>query len=298
MSEQNLFDEIVEYPDMERLDLYHRLVGLDSIKERLSKEASIMLNPSVFNEWIETHHDPGATIFADFGKRPPLFIFAGDVGTGKSALAKSFGAEIAKTMDTTVELYPLSLESRGKGTVGEMTRLLSTAFRTILEVAKNNLGKKGLIFLIDEADAVAQSRELSQMHHEDRAGVNTLLRGIDDVASSGLPVVIIMCTNRSNSLDPAIKRRSAAIFDFSRPNLEQREFLLNEALTPLGFDNAQITELATITGEGVPFTYSDITQRLLPSMVLASFPVSPITFEIAKEVTKRVQATPPFQEVS
>ena len=296
MNDQNLFDEIVEYPDLMRLDLYHRLVGLETVKERLIKEASIMIKPDVFKTWANSFHDPDAKIFEDFSKRPPLFIFAGDVGTGKSALAKSFGAEIAKTLDTAVELYPLSLESRGKGVVGEMTRLLSNAFREVLAVAKKSNGKKGVILLIDEADAVAQSRELNQMHHEDRAGVNTLLRGIDDISMSGLPVVIVMCTNRSNALDPAIKRRAAGIFEFCRPTEQQREFILGEAFEPLGFDKEQISELAKITGQGIPFTYSDITQRLLPSIVLSAFPNSAITFDVAKLVAERLQATPPFKD--
>ena len=34
------------------------------------------------------------------------------------------------------------------------------------------------ILLIDEADALAQSPAQSQMHHEDRAGVNALVRKI------------------------------------------------------------------------------------------------------------------------
>ena len=46
----------------------------------------------------------------------PLWI--GDVGTGKSALAESFGDDIARTIDIPVFLYRLSLASRGSGAVG------------------------------------------------------------------------------------------------------------------------------------------------------------------------------------
>ena len=36
-------------------------------------------------------------------------------------------------------------------------------------------GRGAVILLVDEADALAQSREAAQMHHEDRAGVNAFL---------------------------------------------------------------------------------------------------------------------------
>src|SRR5258708_8208659 len=76
------------------------------------------------------------------------------------------------------------------------------------------------ILLIDEADSLAQSREMAQMHHEDRAGVNALIRGIDDVANAKLACLVLMCTNRLGALDPAIRRRAAALFEFARPSQE------------------------------------------------------------------------------
>ena len=101
--------------------------------------------------------------------------------------------------------YSLSLSARGQGSVGEMTMLLSDAFQLVAEAAKGGRGKDGklrhgTILLIDEADALAQSRELAQMHHEDRAGVNALIRGIDGLRRNGLPVLTIMCTNRLSAL--------------------------------------------------------------------------------------------------
>ena len=66
-----------------------------------------------------------------------------------------------------------------------MTNLLSKAFAEVKHVARRaHAGRRhnaGIVLLIDEADALAQSRELAQMHHEDRAGVNALIRGIDDL---------------------------------------------------------------------------------------------------------------------
>lgn len=66
-----------------------------------------------------------------------------------------------------------------------------------------------MILLVDEADALAQSRESDQMCHEDRAGVNAFIRDIDRFANGGLPAVVLMRTNRLNALDPAVRRRAA-----------------------------------------------------------------------------------------
>jgi AAA+ superfamily predicted ATPase len=65
-----------------------------------------------------------------------------------------------------------------------------------------------VILLVDEADALAQSREAAQMRHEDRAGVNAFIRGVDRIGN-GLPAAVIMCTNRLSALDPAVRRRAA-----------------------------------------------------------------------------------------
>ena len=78
-----------------------------------------------------------------------------------------------------------------------MTRLISDAFRHLHSVApkKPTNDKKptaATVLLIDEADSLAQSREMVQMHHEDRAGVNALIRGIDDIAAAKLSCLIVM----------------------------------------------------------------------------------------------------------
>ena len=101
-------------------------------------------------------------------------ILAGDVGTGKTELASTVGDPVARQEGINITLYPLSLSTRGSGRVGEMTKLMSAAFD---ETYKTALALKGrgakasgaVILLVDEADAIVQSRENDQMHHEDRA---------------------------------------------------------------------------------------------------------------------------------
>ena len=156
----------------------------------------------------------------------------GDVGCGKSALAESIADPVAREQRIQITLFPMSLSARGQGRVGEMTRLLSTAFDYTYSEAKklaceNGEGSRGaVILLIDEADALAQSREAAQMHHEDRVGVNALIRGVDRLAKSRLPVAVIMCTNRLDALDSAIRRRAADTLAFYRPDRNQHHAVL------------------------------------------------------------------------
>jgi AAA+ superfamily predicted ATPase len=199
----------------------------------------------------------------------------------------------------------MSLSTRGQGRVGEMTLLLSAAFEhTAAEASKLKSGsgkaRGAVILLVDEADALAQSREAAQMHHEDRAGVNAFIRGIDRLGNGRLPAAVIMCTNRLGALDPAVKRRAADILVFERPDDGQRHAVLAESLRQLGFTKTQIDALVTATGarkdRPYGFTFSDLTQRLLPAIVLDAYPAHAVNPIRAVELARDMTATPPFQE--
>ena len=300
-----IFEEVKEFPDPSAARRFASLVGLDEMKELLLKEARLLLDPESLTAWSKQFHHKKTKIVGLFEDRPPLFIFAGDVGTGKTALAETFGDAVARDAKSGVTLYALSLNARGTGAVGEITNLLSMAFTEVKQAARRGAGRSekrtsGIILLIDEADALAQSRELAQMHHEDRAGVNAMIRGIDDLATGNLPAIIVMCTNRLGALDPAIRRRAAATFIFERPNEEQRRALLEPILEELGFTAHQIQSLVTGTGPShgrkYGYTYSDLTQRLLPGLLLAAYPSGPATFDLAKAVLEKHPPTAPFQE--
>lgn len=302
--DNNFFDSIIEFPSPEAQVIYNKLVGLDTIKTQIHKEGCLVFNPQQLNTWSKKFYKKNITLIDQFKSRIPLFIFAGDVGTGKTSLAESFGDFLARDVSVPVTLYSLSLKNRGKGLVGEMTQLISTAFDLISGNAKKycHPGKSpsaSIILLIDEADSLAQSREFEQMNHEDKAGVNALIRGIDNISSNKLPVVIIMCTNRLNSIDPAIQRRAAAIFNFCRPNAEQRKMLLSEAFEEIGFSKEQINKIVEITGESenrkYGYTYSDIRHRFLPNIILDAFPDSLISFENVVKLANDIQPTPPFK---
>jgi AAA+ superfamily predicted ATPase len=294
---EGLFNRVTELPDTSVMRRYAALVGLDEMKTRMVKDAQVLLDPASIDRWNQKHHKGKLALAATVKSRPPLFLFGGDVGTGKTELAETFGDAVARACNLSVKVYSLSLTARGTGAVGEMTRLITEAFDRIR--AEPRSSKTARILIIDEADALAQSRELSQMHHEDRAGVNALIRGIDDLARAEARTLVIMCTNRLDAIDPAVRRRAAATFEFNRPEKEQRQYLLERELQGADFSAKQLEELADLTGPSKTqlfgCTYSDITQRLLPTLLMDSFPDRPLDFARAKSLTASFKPTPPFK---
>lgn len=300
-----LFGSRILYPDIEYQERLSRLIGLDNHKERLSKIIGLLVNPESLENWAKKHHPEANGLLKFIMQRPPLIVLEGDVGSGKTELAETIGDAVARSQKIEITLFPLSLSTRGQGRVGEMTQLLSAAFEYTIKEAKklkSNSGKArgAIILLVDEADALAQSREAAQMHHEDRAGVNAFIRGIDQIGNGHLPVAVIMCTNRIGSLDPAIKRRAAEILTFCRPSLSQRHSLISNPLKTLGFSPQHIDAIAVATGStngrNYGFTFSDIIQRLLPTIVIDAYPMHSVDPVHAVEIAKTLAPTPPFQE--
>jgi len=299
-----LFERRQTYPDFEPQERLARLVGLDDQKARLAKILGLLVNPAGLEKWAARFHTAEARPLLDVVlRRPPLVVLAGDVGSGKTELAETIGDAVARQEGIELTLFPLSLATRGQGRVGEMTQLLSAAFEHTVQAAtrlkSSGKAKGGIILLVDEADALAQSRETAQMHHEDRAGVNAFIRGIDRLANLRLPAAVIMCTNRLNALDPAVRRRAADVMAFARPNEQQRTHILSQRLGPLGVGRAHVQAIVDATGQSRTepgFTFSDLTQRLLPAIALDAYPDRAVEGPRAVEIARAMKATPAFRE--
>ena len=127
MTDGGFFEQVQEFKNDAAKRRYDALVGLDDVKARLVKEAQILIDPAELADWSKKHH--GRRVIpavASLRERNPLFVFAGDVGCGKTALAETIGDAIARATDKAVYLFPLSLRTRGTGSVGEMTQLISS----------------------------------------------------------------------------------------------------------------------------------------------------------------------------
>lgn len=294
----DLFDEELELPNRDAQRRLDELVGLDEVKANLVANATVLLDPVALKDWSLKEHGQVLSVVESFARRTPLVVLAGDVGTGKTSLAENFAHVVATERNINISVLRLSLRSRGSGAVGEMTRLIGDAFDEVISRGRKLPDGDALVVIIDEADAIAQSRELSQMHHEDRAGVNALIRGIDAVGAEAMPVLVVMCTNRLQALDPAVRRRAAAEFEFVRPSDEQRRQFLTAALEGCPLDPDDIDRLVDLTGEcerGFGHTYSDLANRVLPAAVLMAFPDQPINRTHLIGAIAAHPPTPPFR---
>ena len=108
--------------------------------------------------------------------------------------------------------------------------------------------------------------------------VNTLIQKVDDLRRFGGRILVFICTNRFNALDPAILRRALIIERFTRPDDDQRRELLEADLAGMGISPATVEKLVALTGptETSPgYTYSDIRTRSASHCSLKSLPRAP-----------------------
>jgi ATP-dependent 26S proteasome regulatory subunit len=93
------------------------------------------------------------------------------------------------------------------GHVGELSARITEAF-TQAKARAVAIGRG--ILIIDEADDLATGRSQMQAHHEDRAGVNVLIKQINQLSTGSPPIALIMIINRADILDPAVIRRASS----------------------------------------------------------------------------------------
>jgi AAA+ superfamily predicted ATPase len=261
-----------ELPDNELRAQGERLVGFAERFARLRGQMRLLTDVDGVRAWAEEHHAGGAGLIAALGDRYPLVIFAGDVGTGKTASAEAAADGLARELDVEGHLLKLSTRVRGIGHVGEMGTLISDAFDEALKLAGNS---RFVTLLVDEGDALAFNRGAERAHHEDRVGVNTIIQKIDDARELRGRLFIILCTNRFTALDPAVIRRAALIETFARPSPAERRELFVATLAGVTITDADLDTLVTATGDRdgrAPFTYSDIQTRLIPAAVARAYP--------------------------
>lgn len=291
-----LFEAIIDLPRVDLNAERRALIGFPRRYDRIRRDLEMLLDPESVRAWSRSQHGavlPICTLLAD---RYPLVIFHGDVGTGKTATAECCANRLAEELEREGTLLRLSTRVRGKGMHGEMSKLMSEAFDRVRDAA----GKKRLAFLvIDEADAIASTREGSQLHQEEKAGTNTLIQRIDDLRSLGGRAVVFLATNRLHALDPAIIRRAARLERFDRPDDDERRELLAHDLKGVALDDPAIAELVRLTGpigDRPGFTFSDLRTRLLPNAILAAYPDRPLDARTLLEAARVTTPSPKFVE--
>lgn len=299
MSELSIFDKETPLPNNSLNAQEKALLGFEHRYQKVSQQLSLLMHLGELEKWSQKHFQKPTRIIEFVKSQHPLVIFYGDVGTGKSVTAECLANRMIRDDNNKEEsvLYKLSTRVRGTGKVGEMGTLINQAFDKI----KSAAGKKRRAFLIiDEGDSLAAQRSQEHSHHEDKVAVNTLIQRLDELQTLEGRVIVILCTNRLNAVDPAIQRRAAIVEQFSRPTEHERRELFENDLTDLDFNDTDIKQLVTVTGEHehkrVPWTYSDVRGRLYPRALAKAFPLNKLTIEHFVQAAQELEPSPIMED--
>lgn len=247
------------HPDPEGRATFNALVGIDELKDTLLEELVALLGGDRLASWQRRHHPRGLPLTERWRKGSPLVLLSGDVGCGKTALANAVGSPLAETLDRRVVTMETPSDLRGWGHVGEMSARITDAF----ERARRRARDVGCgLLIVDEADDVATARAQMQAHHEDRAGLNVLIKQIDQLARAKDPLVVILITNRQGVLDPAVRRRTALHLAFVRPDARARKVVFGHLLDGTKPSAHEIETLVQASERAIPYSYSDLVDRL------------------------------------
>src|SRR6266853_1805905 len=176
-----LFELELDLPKDKIAAATKRLVGFENRYQRLHRDLRLLADPQELADWSKKFHHKELAICAAVSDRYPLVIFAGDVGTGKTATAEGACDRLAREARKEAMLFKLSTRVRGSGKVGQMSSLLNEAF----DVVAKQAGKTRQAFLIiDEADSLAATRGSNRrIRPTQRAGAGRIIpygsRGIE-----------------------------------------------------------------------------------------------------------------------
>lgn len=284
-----------KHPNREAEKRYDLLIGIDEQKSELLKTLSLLMDSDKISQWEKHHHKKGLPLMQHIDTGTPLIILSGEVGCGKTALAQVIGTPLGKKLEKNIKVFETPSNIRGSGLVGEISNRITEAF----ESAKAKLTNDEVgILIIDEADDIATSRAQNQAHHEDRAGLNVLIKQIDSIKRANKKLAVIMITNRVVILDPAIRRRTALHLIFDRPVGEKLDEVLIWLLASTEYSDSQLKKLkASISKQKIPYSFSDLIQRAGRQAIFQAIE-SNVPFDILlfTEVLENTEPTPLIEE--
>ena len=286
-----------KHPSKDAEAAFERLVGIEAHKESLLDFLELTLRPEKFNSWIKKNHSDGLPFAQELDFSSPLIILSGEVGCGKTALAGSVATPLGKRLDSRVLVLETPTNLRGSGLVGEISKRITDAFsQARTSLTANNI-QHGILIL-DEADDLATSRSQMQAHHEDRAGLNALIKQLDKLKEDKVKLAVVLITNRLSVLDPAVRRRASLELVFERPGKEQLELVFQRILSGTSSSKKDIKLLVDLaSSKPVPFSYSDLTQKVAKAALLRSFrqgqKFSP---EVVADILKDTEPSPMLED--
>lgn len=282
---------ITEHPNKVAETEFNQLTGIDKEKSNLLSSLIHLLDDKLINGWLKTHHNGNLPIFEHVNSGTPLIVLEGDVGCGKTALAQSIGTILSTSINKKVKVFETPSNIRGGGLVGEISNRITEAF----DQTKRNLKKDDLgILIIDEADDIATSREQNQAHHEDRAGLNVLIKQLDLIKRDNKKLAVILITNRVGVLDPAVRRRCSLQLRFNRPTKDSLKDVLTYILSDVEASEKAIDDLAhELAKKEVLYSFSDLIQRVTKEAIHTSIENnSPFTIQSFKSALEKIEPSP------
>ncbi|KAL5170444.1 ATP-dependent zinc metalloprotease FTSH 9, chloroplastic [Glycine soja] len=222
------------------------IAGVDEAKEELEEIVEFLRNPDRY---------------VRLGARPPRgVLLVGLPGTGKTLLAKAVAGEadvpfISCSASEFVELYV------GMG---------ASRVRDLFARAKREAPS---IIFIDEIDAVAKSRDGKfriVSNDEREQTLNQLLTEMDGFDSNSA-VIVLGATNRSDVLDPALRRpgRFDRVVMVEAPDRIGREAILKVHVSKKELPLAKNVDLSDIACMTTGFTGADLANLVNEAALLA-----------------------------
>ena len=110
---QSTFDSQRELPLCELENIATTLIGFEKHYETLKNHMMLALMPDRVDSWSKKYHKKLSLMQSD-PTRYPLFLFSGDVGTGKTVTAECAANRLTREMRKEGFLLKLSTRVRGK----------------------------------------------------------------------------------------------------------------------------------------------------------------------------------------
>ena len=167
-------------------------------------------------------------LYEEIGIEPPNGVLLyGPPGTGKTMLVK---AVASKTTATFIKAVGSEFVQKY---LGEGPRLVRDLFKTAKKYSPS-------IIFVDEVDAIA-TRRFDAQTGADREVQRILMEFLSqmDGFEKNFDVKIIMCTNRIDTLDPAILRpgRIDRKIEFPLPNIQEKRFMFQTLTRSMNLSN-------------------------------------------------------------
>lgn len=280
-----------KHPNHGAQQTYDNLFAIDDQKSVLMRTLTFFFQSTKIEKWHRKHHHNKLSFLTSIVDGTPLIILAGDVGCGKTALANSIGTPLGKALDKRIHTFETPSNIRGSGRVGEISGRITEAFTQAKAKLKGD--QLGLL-IIDEADDLASDREQDQAHHEDRSGLNVLIKQIDSIGKEKVNLAILLITNRLKALDPAVVRRATQVILFNRPDTEGRKQVFESMLAGSGATKADIEGLVEASDRGEhSYSFSDLVQKVgRQALIKAIEEDRPFDKIILLEVLSQVHPSP------